>query len=426
MPSTQTVPQPASIDNVFATGENDIYADRPFYGALFRVSAGSRLYMQYVNKDERLTLSKFLEQKNIDNGSFLLKTTDGNDNEKEISFQVDKNGDMETLNPFAGILSSTEAQPRENGMNSKLKQEYEAQIVKLRGKVSELTDELVKVKRELGDDNTELMLSHEKEKRDLEKRKDQKISELKEQLSELKTEIRFKELENKQENGERSIGNRLMDILEHNLGDDFLSNMAENIGNLMEAQQNPGQPTPRQLQQAMQQAAGRQQGVQNAPQPENNPSQPVSNPQPQTASPSSDDLPPNVPTPDQMKQQFIQGVKSAALEALTANNEQLKKYSTALQQQLALNEQQGVTLNAGEWVNLAKMLAEKAVKEEINPGRVAKVIEPVLAGIPKKYKFMLKTIDPGQAAKMLFQAFSIDASPAVEKVVSEVLEILKK
>jgi hypothetical protein len=73
-----------------------------------------------------------------------------------------------------------------------------------------------------------------------------------------------------------------------------------------------------------------------------------------------------------MKKKFIEGLKTASLEALTADNKQLQKYTTALQQQLAINEQQGIKLDASEWVNMAKMLGEKAVKEEISPDRVTR------------------------------------------------------
>jgi hypothetical protein len=172
-------------------------------------------------------------------------------------------------------------------MSSKLRQEYEAQLLNLRGKVSDLTDELISAKRQLGDDNTELLLSHEKEKRELEKSKDEKISELKEQIGELKTELRFKELENRQDSGQRSIPDRVMDILEHNLGDDFLPKLADRIGELMKTQQTPGQLAPKQLQQAMAQAVSRQNAMDNAPQPQKNP-----NSNPQSNGADAADLPP--------------------------------------------------------------------------------------------------------------------------------------
>jgi hypothetical protein len=85
-----------SIDSQFASSEADIYMDKPFYGGLFRVNGGQPVFMQSVDKTERLTLSKFLEQKNISRGSFLLKIVDENGNDKEIPFQVDKNAEMES------------------------------------------------------------------------------------------------------------------------------------------------------------------------------------------------------------------------------------------------------------------------------------------------------------------------------------------
>jgi hypothetical protein len=126
-----------------------------------------------------------------------------------------------------------------------------------------------------------------------------------------------------------------------------------------------------------------------------------------------------------VKAQIADGLKNLAIQVLTDKNANLAKYATAVQQQMAINKQNGITLDAGQWVLMAKALSEKAVKEEINPDRVAAVIEPALAGVPKMYRGMLKALDAEPAANMLFNSFNIKASPAVKKVVVKVLEALK-
>jgi hypothetical protein len=436
----QTATQPASIDNAFAHSESDIYADHPFYGALFRVRSGQSVFMQHVKQSERLTLSTFLEQKNISNGSFLLETDDKNGHAKGIAFQVDKNGELEPLNPFAG-LKSVIAEP-ENTLNSQLKQEYEAQILKLRGKVSDLTDELVSVKRELGEDKTNLLLSHEKEKRELEKEKDNKIKELETEISELKTEVKFKELETRQD-GDRSFGNRLLDILQSNISDDFLANLASNIGKLTG---NATPPTQAQMQQALAQTAQAQQDVQPAAptgEPENNPQtidlskfntgEPAENPQgppetPQDGPQTLQNVARQPISPQQIaqiKERFLQGLKDTAFEALTADNQHLKQYAHVVRSQMGLFKEQGITVDTQQWIQLTKMLANKAVNEEISPGRVAKVVNPLLANVPPQYRTMLTLLDSAKAANILFQSFNIEASPQVKGVVVKVLEVLK-
>ncbi len=427
MAAQGTATKAASIDTVFASSQNELYANRPFHGALFRLQNGQEVYLQYIDKQERLTLSKWLNQKDISQGQFQLETRDEGGNEVTIPFMVDKNGDSTPANPFFQHMPAAGRQP--SGMNAALQDEMEAQIVKLRGKVSDLTDELVKAKRELGDDKTETVLTHEKEKRELEKTKDSEIRALENEISDLKTELKFKELEFRQGNGDKSVGNRLLDILQANLSDDFLSSVAANIGQMMQAQGGT-QPTAQQLQDAYRQAAESEMSGENeaaSPGPRGNPDQPESHPshpQPETKS-QSHQQPTQKEQMAQVKQHLSQQLIHAALEVLTDKNANLEAYATEVQSQLALLRQQGITLDAEQWVQMAKVLGERAAEREITPDRVAKVIEPALAGLPQQTRMMLSIISPQAAAEKLFSMFNIEASPAVKGIVVKVLDVLK-
>ncbi len=460
----QTATQAVNIDSTFAVNQEQIYADKPLFGALFRVNAGQPVYIQYVNKSERLTLSRFLEQKNISEGRFMLKTTSSDGVDKEIPFQVNKNADSGALNPFTDHLQAiNNANNEQNGLSTVLKDQLEAEIRRLKtnleeesSKRREVTDDLFKTKQLLSSDNTESAVAHQKEILKLKETHRTEVDELKQQLSDYKMELKIKELG---DSGEKSFGNRLLDILQTNLSDDFLAKLASNIGKLTG---NATQPTQAQMQQAITQAADAQRDVQNtttppASEPENNPQkvdwskfntgEPTENGQKPTENSQNttengqkptetlqngpqtiQNVVPQPISPQQMaqiKQQFLQGLKNAAFEALTADNDHLKQYATVVRNQMALFKEQGVNVDTQQWIQLTKMLANKAASEEISPQRVATVVNPLLSNVPSQYRSMLALLDSAKAATMLFRSFNIEASPQVKDIVTKVLDIIK-
>lgn len=445
MPESGTAVKAANIDNAFAANQNDLYANKPFYGAVFRIQNGLNSYLGYIEKNERLTLKKWLTQKEIKKGSFLLMVG----NETNIAFTVDKNADSEQPNPFLSNLPAGHNHGRSG--DNPIKEELEAQNKRLSGQLAEsdrknrdLLDELERAKRELSTDNSATLLAHQKEINDLKEEYRDRFDEKKDEIQDLKHEIRLIELERNQ--GDRSVGNRVLDIIQSNLSDGFLKEVAANIANLMQDQGNAGQPTQEQLQMAMQQAGqlpqfqtppetpGNSQNNEGGPervnigayntggqQNEEQPLQPAANEQ--TPPIATDN--PKPPTPEQVKNELGSRILNAGLSVLMDKNANLKAYKAQVESQLALLRQQGITLDAAQWVQMAQMLANKAVEEQINADRVAHVIEPVLSGIPKQYRFMLKAINSKAAAEQLFSAFDLDASPAVKKVVVNVFDVLK-
>ena len=436
-----TATKPASIDNAFAATERQLRANKPFSGAISRIRNGQQVILDYVKKQDRLTLQKWLDQKDISQGQFLLETQNQDGQDITIEFMVDKNADSPAVNPF---FQDMPGQPRQNGTGSALKEQLEAEIVRLSGEMEtvkskrrEAEEELYKFKRENSDDNTELKNAHRDEKDRIKENHRKEVDALKEEIRQKDWEIKLKEIELMNENGSPSGWDKVIDKF---LDDDVLSNVAAQLGKLMQKQGN-AQPTAQQIQAAYQQAGNPQLDAENGAQSataseasarraQKNPDQEQqeqaesSQPEPEPKSEPESQPQPQL-TPEQVKAQIADGLKNLAIQVLTDKNANLAKYANAVQQQLAINKKNGITLDAGQWVLIAKALSEKAVKEEINAERVAKVIEPALAGLPDSYRFMLSAIDANAAAKQLFNAFNIEASAAVKQVVVKVLQALK-
>jgi hypothetical protein len=386
--------------------------------------------MQYVKKKDRLTLSKFLDQKDISKGQFLLKTEAKNGHDVEIIFQVNKNGDADvSSHPFLMNL------PQNQADGSRLIEEnLKSEIQRLQTKVQRLEtnrddaderrkeaeNELFRIQQSQSTGQNQTLLAHQQELAALKETHRDEKDELKEKLSELKTEMKIKELSG---SGETSWGDRFLNIVEENLSNDSIGRLIKNL-------QERVQPQPPQLTQVQQQAVqqarewqqAQQEGNNDGPEADEVNENPASDLQPQ---PDSSQRAAAQPNQDPMKQHIINGLQNLALETLTADHPNLKQYTAAVQNQLAINKQQGIQLDAGQWVQMAKMLAEKAVKEQISPRKVASVIDPALEGIPMTYRMMLKALDPSAAADQLFRMFNIQAAPPVKQVVVNVLKVIK-
>lgn len=433
MSDQATATKPVNIDNSFASSESELYAQQPFFGAISRIRTGQKAMFDYVDPKDRLTLQKWLDQKDISQGQFLLETKDANGNPIQLEFMVDKNADPETSNPFLQNIP----QQQDSGMSELLKNQLESEITRLKNELDReerkrrnAEDELYKVKRDQSEGNGEIKLEHERKISRLKEDHRDKEDKLKEEIRELKNEIKFLELEHRMESGDTSFGNRLFNIIEKNLDGDFLANIASTVGELMQQQGNT-QPTQQQLQAAIkQQAQATRPNPQNGQQATQAPKMNVNTgdkPAENSGEPENPQTKqqPTPKTKEQVKQEFVQGLKNAAEAALIDQNANLQKYANAVRQQMALNKQHGIKLDAGQWVEMAKMLANKAVEENVSSRRVAKVIEPVLSGVPKQYRMMLGMFDPQAAATKLFETFNIEASPQVKGVVVEVLTELK-
>jgi hypothetical protein len=144
--------------------------------------------------------------------------------------------------------------------------------------------------------------------------------------------------------------------------------------------------------------------------------------------PNNESPQPQQTSPEEMaqaKKNVANSLLKVALEHLTDKDADLQKYAAQISNQIDLLHQQGISLDAKQWIQMAKALAERAIAEEISAERVAKVIEPVLAGIPGKYRAMLKMIAPEAATNQLFQLFEVEANKPVKKLVTKVLESIK-
>lgn len=457
------------IDNVFAASSSEIYANRPFCGALFQVQADQNLYMQYIDPQERLTLSKFLDQKGITKGRFLLMKTDGDGNEQKIPFQVNKEADDDAdLNPFTanmpGLPQNAAVDKSQSLVEQNLKAEIQRLITKTRRLEDKLTqaednrreaeNELTRTKQVQTGSDTKKVLAHQQEMSDLKEAHRKEVSDYKDQLSDLKMEMKIKELSS---SSEKSVGNRFMDMIQSNFDPDFFKTIAASVSQMMQAQ-GTQQPTPEQMQQAVQQIGQQQAAASETAPPQQTmqpngmgdqsdddisgqtdhrrgvdlsalntgdppagkqPTEPGNSPQPETN--------PHEAQPNLMNKQQLAGhLQKAAMDALVNENANLKDYAQLTRQQLAIHRQNGVSLDGGEWLRIAQMLAGKAVEKQISAERIATVISPVLGNISQKWLMVFKMVDADKAADMLFQAFNIQAPGKVRKKIVEVLDIIKQ
>lgn len=196
----------------------------------------------------------------------------------------------------------------------------------------------------------------------------------------------------------------------------------------------PQQLSGKQYQQAVNnaQAAATQKNI-GEPEKANQPHQPIADPvNPQETAENPQQEPEMVPV-DQLsteqlasvKEQIKDGLLNAAIQALTNQNANLGDYAQTVRQQIAINQEAGVQLDAKQWVQMANVIAEKAIEKEITPERVGAVIRPALDNVDKG-KSMLQHLPPAAATNMLFDFFKIEASEPVKKLVTQVLAGFKQ
>lgn len=399
---TEKVTKITHIRAEFAQSENDLYQNKPFFGTVFKVFQNQKVYFQHIGESERLTLSKWLSDKNITEGSFLLETKTADDEIKTIYFNVDKTGEGKAFNPFLSGLSANQPnQSASNGLSQILKQEYEAQILRLSNALQEadrekrkLMDELMDAKRELSQDNTERLLTQREEVNRLEKEKDKEIAELKGKIKDLEFEQRISAIEYK--NTDRSVGNRFLDFMEEK-GGDFLAQLLQQI-----QAANPNKPITSEM--VTQELKDHQQLE--AVNPENH--------NPKAAQIMADNI-------ELLKNKFIE----VAVNALTKEDTDLQQYAHWVRTQMQIAKSQGVELDTHAWVQMAKILAEKSVRDGILPARLAAIIEPVLEPL-KPQMGMMSMLPSSQLVNMLFSGFKIEADETVKELVAKVLDELKK
>ena len=122
-----------------------------------------------------------------------------------------------------------------------------------------------------------------------------------------------------------------------------------------------------------------------------------------------------------LKNKFIE----VALNALTNEDTDLKEYAHWVRTQMQIAKSQGVELDTHAWVQMAKILAEKSVRDGILPARLAAIIEPVLEPL-KPQMGMMSMLPSSQLVNMLFSGFKIEADETVKELVAKVLDELKK
>ena len=296
-----------------------------------------------------------------------------------------------------------------------------------------LEDKITELNQKLREDNTETKLAHKDEIFELKESHREALAEKTAQINKLERKI---EIENLKQTlgGKRGVGDRVMDYLEES-GGDFISNLIQGINQMAQNQGVPPQQlSGKQYQQAVNnaQAAATQKNI-GEPEKANQPHQPIADPvNPQETAENPQQEPEMVPV-DQLsteqlasvKEQIKDGLLNAAIQALTNQNANLGDYAQTVRQQIAINQEAGVQLDAKQWVQMANVIAEKAIEKEITPERVGAVIRPALDNVDKG-KSMLQHLPPAAATNMLFDFFKIEASEPVKKLVTQVLAGFKQ
>lgn len=144
-------------------------------------------------------------------------------------------------------------------LDDSLAQHYRDRCSRLEGELHDAdrrirlqVDEIMQLKRELSKDRTETLLTHQKELSDLKESHRGEIERLKEahrrevkdferQINELERQAYKMELE--QRAGDRSTGNRLLDMLE-DVAPKLFENVSEILGGAFSGQGQPGLPAP--------------------------------------------------------------------------------------------------------------------------------------------------------------------------------------
>lgn len=321
----------------------------------------------------------------------------------------------------------------ENVLHSSIIQQYEARIFQLnqqlqdadrRNRINEedflkkrrtLEDEVADLKRELAKDNTDTKISNLESKHELERKYEKKLREKEKEIDDLKTEIRFKELELNQ--GDKDTFDKFMLVFERFADSGFLGKVLEGLQNMQPAGGANGQYSSQQLKSAVNAA---KKSEKNAGMEDNSDAELRENSENQNQIP---EIPPeDMP---KAKAQVKEALLNSAMEALTNKNVNLGHYAEAVRRQIQISKQQGIELDAKQWIQMAKVLAEHAVDREVTPDRVAKVISPVLDGV-KKYSFFLQSMEPKGATNALFNYFNIETSEAVKNLVAKTLQAIKQ
>lgn len=393
----------------FALTREELYQNKPFSGAVFVTGPGGQEdFLTYVDSERNYRLRDFLDENDIDAGTFRLKTHDPDGEEVTIDFSVGKNPTQNS--PFAG-MEGGQALPADRDSTielleeriQKIKQELDDSERLRRQLKTELRDErheLDNLRRQLNSEEIQAKLDYQEKLREIEKQYEAQIDDLKDKIRDLESDLKFKDLEYRQK--DKDIGGRILDMIQEGGIDrimEWLISLSAKNANM----------NPQQLSENFQQHFNQQSGM-GSPQSQ----KPAENPQ-QT---QQVDM-------AQVKQQIGEKLIQYALSAMINSDTDLSEYARQVKQQISLLKQQGITLDAEMWVQMAKVLAEQAIEKQITADRVAKIVQPVVEGVSGKVR-MFRMVSPEKATRELFNQFNIDATDRVRQLVTEVIAGLQQ
>jgi hypothetical protein len=380
-----------------AQTEDDILSDYPFFGVLHRIDTETdrAVFLDMIPPERPVRLSQIARQNKLrKGGEFLLKTYDPDGNRIEISFFLDRlEESSKTTSVISNGQSAAEVESLRVRIKDELRSDYDARINLLQQDVqsfitrnNEQQQRISELTRQLADDKVTLIQSY-----------NQQINDLRGLLSQAQQDVAIAKLKNELSGIDDDAGE----------GEDempawvnTLTRFAPLVEKFVTGMQNGQQPAM--LADATQVAA---EAMEVRP---NDQSQ---------------------PTPDEIMQSAVQDFANSiihtAIKAMVSkanpNGQAINDFVT---KQLNILAQQGARPTAKDWLLIANHVATEAVNQNVQPERVAQVIEPLLSKL-ETAKTILKYMPSKEAASMLYGTFGIQPPDPVNALIVNVLDYYK-
>jgi hypothetical protein len=380
-----------------AQTEDDILSDYPFFGVLHRIDTETdrAVFLDTIPPERPVRLSQIARQNKLrKGGEFLLKTYDPDGNRIEISFFLDRlEESSKTTSVISNGQSAAEVESLRVRIKDELRSDYDARINLLQQDVqsfitrnNEQQQRISELTRQLADDKVTLIQSY-----------NQQINDLRGLLSQAQQDVAIAKLKNELSGIDDDAGE----------GEDempawvnTLTRFAPLVEKFVTGMQNGQQPAM--IADATQVAA---EAMEVRP---NDQSQ---------------------PTPDEIMQSAVQDfansiIHTAIKAMLSKANPNGQAINDFVTKQLNILAQQGARPTAKDWLLIANHVATEAVNQNVQPERVAQVIEPLLSKL-ETAKTILKYMPSKEAASMLYGTFGIQPPDPVNALIVNVLDYYK-
>lgn len=382
-------PPNPKITETYAQTEMEVLSDFPFHGVLMRIADDRMTYMRTIPAHNPARLSKIAKTDLRQGGEYLLRTTDEDGQEVEISFTVDSPTSKGKENQ--PVMSAHEIEALRSRIKDEIRSDYDhrlqlsqADIQSYMQRNNELSQRNAELTQRLADEKVSLIQQHSIE-----------LSNLRSELSAAKQELAIAQLKNELQGIDDA------DDSDDDASPAWMNSLNKFMPLIEKIMANANAPQNTMLSDSL---------VSDAVEVRQN-QQPKQ-------------------TPDQIMQQAFQNFANTiiqnAVESMVAKaTPDGSAIAELVSKQLSILAQQGVQPGAREWMLIAEQVATQAIERNVSPKRVAAVIEPLLANL-NQAKTVLKYMPPKEAANMLFATMQINPPEPVRALIVNVLEVFKQ